>query len=515
MKINFEKKLVLSAIFIALIPLIFSYGIFISDKLDTYDETIKDMLRYTAYDISTNSLVKEKLINKENDGTLQSYTKDIISYNEWIDIIVICDMNGEKYSHLDESQIGEIFVNPDKISVLENGKGYYSLMEGSMGVTFRWFEPIKDGENQIGFVMVGKYYSDINKVNLKVKLNYILLFIVTIIVSIILFKFLARKTKKEMFDMEPEEIARLYNEKQIIIDSVENGIIVLNKYNKVIEVNENYYKLFNNFDVDKVIKRLESYIDEKQSFKMKEFVIQNKKVFITLSTIINSEEYLGVLILLSDKNNIDKLAKEITGIDEAAKSLRANIHEFKNHLHVILGLIQLELYYEAKKYILNIQKVQEDNDIEFLQIKDFWVRALLLSRKAVANEKSVKLNLYNESILWENHGIIESNDIVTILGNLIENSFEACSVSNNSDKLVEVYLNEDDYKIEIKVKDNGVPLLYDNIDEMTIEGVSSKGEGRGIGLYLVKSKVELYNGNIEIKEYNDEKIFCITIFKGE
>lgn len=146
MKINFESKLVLSAIFIALIPLIFSYGIFINDKLDTYDQTIKDMLRYSAYDISTNSLVKEKLINNENDEVIQSYAEDIISYNEFIDIIVICDMKGEKYSHLDESQIGEIFVNPDKKSVLEDGKAYYSLMKGSMGVTFRWFEPIMDGE---------------------------------------------------------------------------------------------------------------------------------------------------------------------------------------------------------------------------------------------------------------------------------------------------------------------------------------------------------------------------------
>lgn len=515
MKINFESKLVLSAIFIALIPLIFSYGIFINDKLDTYDQTIKDMLRYSAYDISTNSLVKEKLINNENDGVIQSYAEDIISYNEFIDIIVICDMKGEKYSHLDKSQIGEIFVNPDKKSVLEDGKAYHSLMEGSMGVTFRWFEPIMDGEKQIGFVMVGKYYSDISKVNLMVKINYILLFLITIIVSVILFKFLARKTKKEIFDMEPEEIGRLYNEKQTIIDNVENGIIVLNKYNEVIEINENYYKLFNNFDVDKVIKRLESYIDEKQSFKMKEFVIQNKKVFVTLSSIVSNEEYLGVLILLSDKNNIDKLAKEITGIDEAAKSLRANIHEFKNHLHVILGLIQLELYSEAKKYILDIQKVQEDNSIEFLQIKDCCVRALLLSRKAVAKEKGVNLNLYNGSILWEDHGIIDSKDIVTILGNLIENSFEACSAINNLDKLVEVYLNEDDYRIEIKVKDNGLPLVYKNIEEMTIEGVSSKGEERGIGLYLVKSKVELYNGDIEVKEYKDKKIFCITILKGE
>ena len=47
------------------------------------------------------------------------------------------------------------------------------------------------------------------------------------------------------------------------------------------------------------------------------------------------------------------------------------------------------------------------------------------------------------------------------------------------------------------------------------EGVSSKGEGRGTGLFLVKSRVELYNGHIEIEEFNDEKIFVVIIYKGE
>ena len=51
-------------------------------------------------------------------------------------------------------------------------------------------------------------------------------------------------------------------------------------------------------------------------------------------------------------------------------------------------------------------------------------------------------------------------------------------------------------------------------DTLFIEGVSSKGEGRGTGLYLVKNRVEIYNGTIDIEEFGDEKIFVITILKG-
>lgn len=50
---------------------------------------------------------------------------------------------------------------------------------------------------------------------------------------------------------------------------------------------------------------------------------------------------------------------------------------------------------------------------------------------------------------------------------------------------------------------------------MFIEGISSKGEGRGTGLYLVKNRIEIYNGSIDIEEFGDEKIFVVTILKGE
>ena len=84
----------------------------------------------------------------------------------------------------------------------------------------------------------------------------------------------------------------------------------------------------------------------------------------------------------------------------------------------------------------------------------------------------------------------------------------------NEEKEVEVSLYEDKNIIEIQVRDNG--RKYKRYKEFIFkEGVSSKGEGRGTGLFLVKSRVELYNGHIEIEEFNDEKIFVVIIYKGE
>ena len=85
----------------------------------------------------------------------------------------------------------------------------------------------------------------------------------------------------------------------------------------------------------------------------------------------------------------------------------------------------------------------------------------------------------------------------------------------NEEKEVEVSLYEDKNIIEIQVRDNGKEIQKDIKEFIFKEGVSSKGEGRGTGLFLVKSRVELYNGHIEIEEFHDEKIFVVIIYKGE
>ena len=514
MKMKFKSTIILGAVTITFIPLILSYIIFVSSKISDTNEEIKNTLKEIGNIISKNEVVKEKLYNRYNDKSIQDYTKIFIENFNDVDIIVVGDMTGEKYSHLDETQIGEIYVNDDNRDVINKGISYYSIMEGSMGTTLRWFEPIFYNNQQVGFVMVGKYEKDIAIITSQTKVTYSLLFILCISLSIIGAKILADKTKKSILNMEPLEIAALYREKNIIIDSVNDGIISLNKNKEVVEINKSCYKLFDGFKVEDILEKINVYIDNREEVEMKEFVIKGKKIFITIKNIKLGDNCLRTIITLVDKNPINKIAKEITGVDEIIKNLRANVHEFKNSLYVILGLLEINAYDDAKKYILKTQKLQENSISKFASIEDKYVRGLLISRESVAKERKIDFVLTQESFLEENHGIIDSNDIVTILGNLIENAFEACSLCGDIKKRVEVSLYEDESVIEIQVRDNGR-----NIDEkirntLFLEGISSKGDGRGTGLYLVKNRVEIYNGSIDIEEFDDEKIFVITILKG-
>ncbi len=500
---------------VTLIPLILSYVFSLNSKLADSDARIKNTLQEVSEVICNDKMVQSKLYNKESDNTIQEYSKDIIKIFDDVDIIVISDMTGKKYSHLDENQIGEIFIGEDKYNVLNYGESYFSMKTGSMGTTFRWFQPIYYNDVQVGFIMTGKYYDIINFMNNKVKTIYFFIFIICLSISGLGSMIFASKVKKAMLNMEPYEIAKLYEEKNILFDSVKDGIIALNKKNEVTEINKICYNMFENFNVDEVIEKLDVYIKSRVDIEMKEFIINNKKIFVTIKAIFKEDDYLGVIITLTDRSGINKIAKEITGVDEVIKNLRVSAHEFKNNLYVILGLLQLKEYDEATNYILKLQEIEKSNSIKFSNIEDSYVHALLMSRELAAKEKKISLTVSEESFLEENHGIISSFDIVTILGNLLENAFEACSSVKIKEKMVEVSLFEDEEVIEIQVRDNGRkinPLVKNNIFD---EGISSKSEGRGIGLYLVKSRVELYNGNIDIEEFENEKIFVVIIYKGE
>ncbi|EHA1006912.1 sensor histidine kinase [Clostridium perfringens] len=515
MKVKFENKILLWAILITFIPLALSFTLFIEDKLSYMDEDVRNTLKETAFSISEIPFIQEDLSNGEINSRIQEYTKHFIEAINDVDIIVVADMRGVKYSHLDEKQIGQVFVNEDKKEVLTQGSSYYSLMKGSMGETLRWFQPVMYNGKQVGFIMVGKYYNEIQLLTHKTLIKYMGLFILVFLITILISKLFARKVKKAILGMEPEEIAALYKEKKIILNTVSEGIIALNKNNEITEINDNCYKLIDGFSKYKVLKKLLPYIEENKPVEMKEIILQGKKVFVTIQPIMKKGEYLGSVITLMDRNDIRKIAKEITGVDEVVKNLRANVHEFRNNLHVILGLIQLGEYEEARKYILKTQKVHENNSLKFSNVEDYYVRGLLLSRELVAKERGVNFVLTEESFLFGNHNYVDSYDIVTILGNLIENAFDSCVCSSSDNKEVEVTLYEDDEKIELQVRDNGKPI-DNNIKERIFElGVSSKGEGRGTGLSLVKNRVELYDGCIDIEEFNEEKIFIITILKGE
>lgn len=208
---------------------------------------------------------------------------------------------------------------------------------------------------------------------------------------------------------------------------------------------------------------------------------------------------IGVVATFRDRTEATKLAEEITGYTQIVNALRANSHEFLNKLHIILGLIQIGEVEEAKEFILGVKRDQEYVISSIMKkIKDPILVGLILGKESRAKELGIKFKVTGKTFLEEIEDKNLRTKIITILGNLIENAFEATRYKRIENKKVLFEIIEDGKNIEIMVADNGVGIKEENKENIFKNGYSTKKEGGGTGLVLVKENLDALSGFISI-----------------
>jgi two-component system CitB family sensor kinase len=517
---KFEKKVTTLSLLIALVPLFFMTIIFSGVRIIDERDKVSSSLLEVALDIANTPMVQRSLASKKFD--LQDYADIFVKNNRDIDLVVIGDMRNIRYSHLDPFKVKKEFGTSDSEKVLKEGRGYYSLIKGSQGLTYRRFEPIFSGEKQVGFVMIGKYFN-----NFKQEIATILLFSTSIILlsALIIFgvsKKFAKGIKAKMLDLEPEEITDLYikskrltYEQTTLINNIHEGVVLLGSDLRIININERTYKLIKNFDSEEFIERIREYLLKEEDTDFLEIIFKGNKIFISVSHLVDEKKRLSSIVTIYSHIDLMTLAEELTSINNIIYALREKNHEFKNQLQVIQGLIQLKKYDMVESYISTLDRSSLRFLTESSNICDYYVLGVLIGKYSTAKENGIELVISKVSNLYFTHGEITSLDIITIVANLIENSIEAIGAGGDNEVKgeIEVLLTENSGSVQITVADNGIALSEDVREKMFNRHYSTKGEGRGIGLALVRNKVELYNGSILIDENQLNKSITVILNK--
>lgn len=81
-----------------------------------------------------------------------------------------------------------------------------------------------------------------------------------------------------------------------------------------------------------------------------------------------------------------------------------------------------------------------------------------------------------------------------VFTNLIKNAIQAIPADREGEVMVSIYLNNK--AVVVKVKDNGQGIAPEAIDKIFIPNFSTKTEGMGMGLAMVKNIVESVDGKI-------------------
>ncbi len=473
----------------------------------TTEESQAEKAKTIARIVANDSIVIDGLAGNVDTSLIQVYTNKILKSTD-VQFIVVMDMNGIRKSHPNPQKIGQHFIGGDEGTALK-GKEHVSLAEGTLGVSMRVFIPVfsETGE-QLGAVAVGISADNVKE---RVKESRHIMYIgvgVGVLVGIIGAILLARHIKKSLFGLEPHRIAKILEERNTMLQSVKEGIIAVDKEAKVTLINNEAKRLFkkSGLEEDFIGKDVELYMPNsriKEVLQTGEVQLNEEQKIYGITIVTNrvplyvKGEIVGAIATFRDKTEIRKLAEELTGIRLYAEALRAQSHEFMNKMHVVLGLTHMKQYEELQKYVSSmVSEHQYEMGGIMKKIQSPVFAGFLLGKLSYAREKNIKLIIKEDSYLPEIYDERIIHELITIVGNLINNALDA--VTNCEKKQVEVGIQYGDTLI-ITVQDTGKGIKEDEIDALFIKGYSTKGDNRGYGLHLVKESIQRINGGIYVQ----------------
>ncbi len=471
----------------------------------TTEDSQAEKAKTIAHIVANDSIVIDGLIGKADTAAIQTYTNRILK-NTGVQFIVVMDMNGIRKSHPNPQKIGHHFIGGDEGPALK-GKEHVSLAEGTLGISMRVFVPVfsETGE-QLGAVAVGISADNVKE---RVKESRHIIYIgvgVGVLVGIIGAILLARHIKKSLFGLEPHRIAKILEERNTMLQSVKEGIIAVDKEANVTLINNEAKRLFkkSGLEEDFIGKDVELYMPNsriKEVLQTGEVQLNEEQNIYGITIVTNrvplyvKGEIVGAIATFRDKTEIRKLAEELTGIRLYAEALRAQSHEFMNKMHVVLGLTHMKQYEELQKYISGmVSEHQYEIGGIMKRIKSPVFAGFLLGKLSYAREKNIKLIISEDSYMPEIEDESITHELITIVGNLIDNALEA--VANCEKKQVEVKIQYGDTLI-ITVQDTGKGI-QEEIGALFTKGYSTKGDNRGYGLYLVTESIQRINGKIHV-----------------
>lgn len=223
-------------------------------------------------------------------------------------------------------------------------------------------------------------------------------------------------------------------------------------------------------------------------------------LIVTLSAII-IEIAISGFFSRKIKKEFLAFTEDFEGTKFLVDSMRANNHDFTNKLHVILGLIQIGQYDKAVSYIQNISIIQRETISKVMNsIKNPSFAALIVGKIARSSECNVKFILNEGSCLKNEDISIPSEALVTITGNLIDNALDSMNKdTSKNEKELSLGIYTRPGELLIIVKDTGTGIPEEIKDKIFENGFSTKGPGRGIGLYHVKQLVSSLGGTITVE----------------
>lgn len=481
---------------------------------------VRDMAMNQAKIIASNDSIITAV--KHRDYKRLATIADKLQSGTDFDYVVIGDTNSIRLYHPNPEKIGYPmqFTKP---GALEKGESYFITGKGSIGMAMRAKTPIFDDDGKIiGVVSIGYLISKIDSWRSDFLLPMAGVFILLLLVLMLLSWFFAAHIRRQMLGMEPKQIARVVRQQEALFSSVYEGLIAVDPDGYITAINRSARKMLGlsspgrkwlGKPVSEVVQPADFFtqqIAEKRQDAMVNF--NGLSVIANREAIRSGDELLGAIISFRSKDEIATLNAQLTQIKQYVESLRTLRHEHLNWMSTINGLLQMKEYDKVLAMVQGESQAQQQL-IDSLRgaFADRQVAGLLFGKVQRARELGLTMTIVPGSQLHQLPEGLDSTEFAAIVGNLLDNAFEASLRTQQGNKVVELYLSDegDDVIIEVADQGCGVPeILREKIFEQGVSTRTDEPGEHGIGLYLIASYVRRCDGVITLEDNSP----CGTLF---
>ncbi|MDE6593633.1 MAG: sensor histidine kinase [Oscillospiraceae bacterium] len=504
------KTLIVLVTFMTVLIAAVSVAANINSERERLDRNLENM----AQAVAGSQVVKNALArDSDSGGLMQTYLDSLKNSLSGVDVISVVGADGIRKYHTNAALIGTVY-DGTLPEFSERGKSFYVTGDtGPSGAQRRAYCVIysENGE-AAGFVLAVMLQQNINRLIINTVAVHTCAAAVVLGLAGILSRHLSDRIKKLLLGYEPDTFSAMFSLRDNILESLEEGILAFDREENVIYLNGAAQKMLciksgkgqRVSDICRGLMTEETLKKGEKIFGAALHTENSLEIIADLIPVMEQEKIVGGLCIMRDRTEFTKLMEDLSGVRYMVDSMRANNHDFNNKLHVILGLIQMGNTKEAIEYIGSYTSTHRrvmQNIIK--NIEDPTVAALLIGKWQRAGELGIDFALEKGSKLTRSDISVSSGDLVTIIGNLLDNAMDAMNEKEHPPKELTVGIFTKPGALVINVDDTGGGIPEENREKIFENGFSTKGEGRGTGLYVVSGLVKRCGGSMEIESEID------------
>ncbi|MGI5322946.1 sensor histidine kinase [Actinomadura nitritigenes] len=439
---------------------------------------------------------------------LQPYAERI-RRDTGVDFITIMSPEGIRYTHPNPARIGGRFVGNTARALA--GHELTETYTGTLGPSVRTVVPVfGDGHRVVALVAVGITIRAISA-----ELRRRLLVVVGIAAMVLAIGIggswlVAARLRRQTRGVAPGVLRGMFEYYEAILHSVREGLVLLDRGGCVVLCNDAARDLLDlpsdgpdgrHVGELGLPEELVASMTSPEPRADEIHVGDTRVLVVSTSPVRSGDRAMGNVVTLRDHTELQGLTGELDTVRGFAESLRSQAHEAANRLHTVVSLVELGRPEQAVEFATaDLAAAQRLTDRVVGSVREPVLAALLLGKSAEAAERGVELEIAEDTAI---DGVVEPRDLVTILGNLIDNAVDA-AVENAGVRppRVRVGVRREEGRLVLRVADSGPGVDPADVPEMFRRGWTTKSSGgpvgHGLGLALVGRAVRRHAGTVEV-----------------